>query len=71
MPKLTPGRPWTAAELRLKSFEDLHILWYVLLRERNVIATQMAERRRLGISHHYGGKMQTVRRNRVSLVVGG
>jgi len=43
------GRSWSGAELRRKSFRDLHTLWYVLLRERNLCATQMEEGRRMGI----------------------
>ncbi|CAE6489866.1 unnamed protein product [Rhizoctonia solani] len=43
------GRPWLASELRRKSFKDLHTLWYVLARERNLLATQAAEARRMGV----------------------
>lgn len=37
------GRAWKMEELRKKSWEDLHALWWKCCRERNMIATSQVE----------------------------
>lgn len=45
--KIKSGRPWKVEELRIKSNKDLHKLWYLLLREVNMLLTMEEEFRRL------------------------
>jgi hypothetical protein len=65
-----PGRAWTAPELRLKSFEDLHKLWYILLKERNVLETQGLELKRERISLEYTNVMAKMHRVSASVLGG-
>lgn len=52
------GRSWAITELRDKSWDDLHGLWWVCVKERNRIATSNVERERLraGYGEHEAGK---------------
>lgn len=40
------GRAWTVPELRKRTWEDLHSLWWVCVKERNRLATEKIERAR-------------------------
>lgn len=61
------GRPWSVEELRKKSWEDLHSLWWVCCKERNRIATEAYERKRAEAG--YGDSESGTRDRTVSLVL--
>ncbi|EAU38220.1 conserved hypothetical protein [Aspergillus terreus NIH2624] len=56
------GRSWSIQELREKSWEDLHALWWVCVKERNRIATSNLERERLKAGY---GEYESSERDRV------
>ena len=67
----TTGREWKAADLRRKSWDDLHRLWYVLLLERNRLQSEKLEYRKLRQAFPDPSRLAKVRKsmNRIKQVM--
>ncbi|XP_077389978.1 large ribosomal subunit protein uL29m [Festucalex cinctus] len=61
------GAPWTARQLRTKSNEDLHKLWYVLLKERNMLLTLEQEAKRQRVPMPSPERLRKVQRSMIRL----
>ena len=66
------GRAWDAAELRLKSKEDLHALWFLCLKERNMLLSERLYYRQVGQMAPEGERLRKTRKTmaRIKVVVG-
>ncbi|KAJ3392003.1 hypothetical protein HDU84_004931 [Entophlyctis sp. JEL0112] len=58
---LFPGRGWTCAELRVKSFDDLHKLWWICIKEQNKLLSQKDEARMFKVIFPHPQRLQQVR----------
>ncbi|XP_029004725.1 39S ribosomal protein L47, mitochondrial isoform X2 [Betta splendens] len=61
------GAPWTAKQLRTKSNEDLHKLWYVLLKEKNMLLTLQQEAKRQRVQMPSPERVRKVERSMTRL----
>merc|ERR1712181_151929 len=52
---------WPAVLLRLKSFEDLHKLWYVCLKEKNFLLAEQHEARQRRVKWMHHGRLKKVK----------
>ncbi|XP_061832137.2 large ribosomal subunit protein uL29m isoform X2 [Nerophis lumbriciformis] len=65
--KVKSGAPWTAKHLRAKSNEDLHKLWYVLLKEKNMLLTLEQESKRQRVQMPSPERIRKVERSIIRL----
>eukprot|EP00419_Tripos_fusus_P001141 CAMPEP_0172688160 /NCGR_PEP_ID=MMETSP1074-20121228/22228_1 /TAXON_ID=2916 /ORGANISM="Ceratium fusus, Strain PA161109" /LENGTH=237 /DNA_ID=CAMNT_0013507759 /DNA_START=77 /DNA_END=790 /DNA_ORIENTATION=- len=55
------GDPWPAVLLRMKSFDDLQKLWFVLLKEKNFLLAEQHESRQQKIRWQHHGRLKKVK----------
>ena len=57
---IASGRSWSVQELSLKSFDDLHQLWFTLCKERNMLETERWQMRKRGAPLADAGRLKKV-----------
>eukprot|EP00842_Homolaphlyctis_polyrhiza_P005763 jgi/Hompol1/6188/HPOL_004098-RA len=55
------GRAWQSAELRNKSFDDMHKLWWVCIKEQNKLCSQQEEARRFNMFFPHKERLRELR----------
>lgn len=61
------GAPWDAKQLRTKSNEDLHKLWYILLKEKNMLLTLEQESKRQRVAMPSPERLRKIERSMARL----